>query len=83
MFLRKFTLKWWAGLLFPLLFIGTGWCLLPYPGLNADEVLSLGAQFHLPAAALFEANVFHHAIPLMAASYVGLLNNSVVLLYLC
>jgi hypothetical protein len=71
MSLRKFIVRWWAGLLFPLLFICTGWCLLPYPGLHNDEVLFAGPLFHLPSAALFEATIFHHAIPLMSMTYLG------------
>src|SRR5258708_19671527 len=73
MFLRKFTLRWWATLIFPLLFITTGWCLLPYPGLHNDEVLFANAQFHLPAAVLFGATVFEHTVPLMFLTYLGAL----------
>jgi len=47
--------------------------LLPYPGLHNDEVLFVGPQFHLPAAALFEAPIFGHAIPLMFLTYLGAL----------
>jgi hypothetical protein len=73
MSLRKFIVRWWAGLLFPLLFICSGWCLLPYPGLQYDEVLFANPQFHLPASVLFEATIFHHSIPLMSSTYVGML----------
>ena len=73
MFLRKFTLRWWATLVFPLLFITTGWCLLSYPGLHNDEVLFANAQFHLPAAVLFGATVFDHTVPLMFLTYLGAL----------
>ncbi len=73
MFLRKFTLRWWGPLVFPLLFIATGWCLLPYPGLHNDELLFAAPQFHLPAAALFEVTIFHHSVPLMFLTYLGAL----------
>src|SRR5258708_33550107 len=71
MFLRKFTLRWWATLVFPLLFITTGWCLLPYPGLHNDEVLFANAQFHLPAAVLSGATVFYHTVLLMFMTYLA------------
>src|SRR3977135_255873 len=73
MSLRKFFERWWARILFPLLCICTGWVLLPYPGLHNDEVLFVGPQFHLPAAALFQATIFQHAIPLMFLTYLGTL----------
>src|SRR5260370_10371217 len=73
MFLRKFTLRWWGPLVFPLLFIAPGWCLLPYPGLHNDELLFAAPQFHLPAAALFEVTIFHHSVPLMFLTYLGAL----------
>ena len=69
--LRKFIVRWWAGVLFPLLFICTGWVLLPYPGLHNDEVLFAGPLFHLPEATLFQATIFHRAIPLMSMTYLG------------
>lgn len=73
MSLRKFTLRWWAGFVFSLLFIGIGSCLLPYPGLHNDEVLFAGPQFHLPSAMVFDATIFHRAIPLMFLTYLGAL----------
>jgi 4-amino-4-deoxy-L-arabinose transferase-like glycosyltransferase len=73
MSLRKFIVRWWADLVFPLLFICTGWCLLPYPGLHNDELLFASAQFHLPAAALFEVTILQHTIPLMFLTYLGAL----------
>jgi len=69
---RKVTLRWWAGVFFALLFIATGWCLLPYPGLDNDEVLFAGPLFNVPTA-VFEATIRHHAIPLMLDTYVGAL----------
>ena len=67
------TLRWWAGIAFPLLFIATGWCLLPYPGLHNDEVLFVGPQFHLHGAVQFEATIFNHSMPLMLMTYLGTL----------
>ncbi len=71
----KFTLRWWADIVVPLLFIATGWCLLPYPGLYNDEVLFVGPQFNLPGAAVFEANIHRHTIPLMLLTYLGSLKS--------
>lgn len=70
---RQVTLRWWAGIAFPLLFIGAGCCFLPYPGLHNDEVLFVTSQFHLPGAVQFEATLFNHSIPLMLMTYLGTL----------
>jgi hypothetical protein len=75
MSLAKFTLRWWADIVFPLLFIATGWCLLPYPGLQTDEVVFVRPQFNLPGAALFEARIRQHTIALMLLTYLGSLKS--------
>ncbi len=62
-------------LAFPLVFLSTGWCLLPYPGLDYDEVMFANAQFHLSSAVLFGVTVFHHAVPLMSYMHVGALKS--------
>src|SRR5690349_14336334 len=71
--LRAFTQRMWPHILFPLLFFCLGWALLPYPGLQNDEVLFANALFHVPASDVFHLNVLHHQIPLMLLTYMGAL----------
>jgi hypothetical protein len=46
---------------------------LPQAGLEDDEVYFAAPIFHLPAAAIFSAHVFHSQLPLMLLSYLGAL----------
>jgi hypothetical protein len=48
---------------------------LPLPGLEDDEVLFAAPVFHLPAAAVSGAQVFHTQIPLMLLTYLGALKS--------
>src|SRR5436189_3435033 len=59
-------------LIFALLFVCLGFILIPYPGLEADEVLFVG-PLHGPANEAFAMHLRHHAIPLMLISYLGAL----------
>ncbi len=49
--------------------------MLPLAGLEDDEVLFAAPIFHLPAAAIFSAHVFHSQLPLMLLSYLGALKS--------
>ncbi len=73
MSLRAFTQRLWPHILFPLLFFCLGLCLLPYPGLQNDEVLFANPLFHVAAADRFHIEVFHHSVPLMLLTYMGAL----------
>ena len=59
-------------LLFALLFVFLGSVLIPYAGLEADEVLFAG-PLHGAANEAFAIHVRHHAILLMLNSYLGAL----------
>jgi len=58
--------------LFALLFVGLGTILIPYAGLEADEVV-FAAPLHGTTKYVFATHFLHHAIPLMVISYVGAL----------
>ena len=57
---------------FALLFVFLGVILIPYAGLEADEVLFTGPLHGAPNEA-FAIHLLHHAIPLMQLSYLGAL----------
>lgn len=63
-------------LLFALLFLCLGFILIPYAGLQADEVLFTG-PLHGAATEVFAAHLLHHKIPLMQLSYLGALKTLV------
>ena len=73
MSLRAFKLAWWPLAVFPLLFFCLGLCLLPYPGLQNDEVLFANALFHVPASDKFHIDLLQYRIPLMLMTYLGAL----------
>src|SRR5258708_6730763 len=66
MSLRNFTPRLCVYLFLIGLFIVTGWVLLPYPGLNNDEVLIANTRLSVSSA-------FHHALPFMFMNYLGAL----------
>src|SRR5438309_1603035 len=59
-----------AVLFFALLFVFLGTLLIPYAGLQADEMLFAG-PLHGANAGIFATHFRHHAIPLMQLSYLG------------
>ena len=63
-----------AVLLFALLFIFLGFVLIPYAGLEVDEVLFLPPLRGLINPA-FAIRVHHHFVPLMVMSYIGTLKS--------
>lgn len=69
----RFKLRWWPAVVLPLVFFGLGCAVLPQAGLEDDEVLFTAPFFHLPAATIFHAEVFHKQFPLMLLSYLGAL----------
>jgi 4-amino-4-deoxy-L-arabinose transferase-like glycosyltransferase len=74
--------KWLAGsamkavLLFALLFVFLGIVLIPYAGLQADEMIFAG-PLQGANAGVFAIHLLHHAIPLMQMSYLGALKTLV------
>ena len=58
--------------LFALLFIVLGFVLIPYNGLEADEVL-FAQPLHGLMDPTFAIHVFHHLVPLMVIPYIGTL----------
>lgn len=81
MSLRNLTQRWWRNLLFPLVFFCLGWGLLPYPGLQNDEVLFVNAHFRVPGATVYQAG----SVPLMLMTYLGALKTCLYapILWLC
>ncbi len=59
-------------LLFALLFVFLGFILIPYAGLEVDEVV-FAAPLHGTPKYVFATHLLHHAIPLMVISYYGAL----------
>jgi hypothetical protein len=57
---------------FALLFVFLGILLIPYPGLQADEIVFAG-PLHGGTKIVFATHLLHHVIPLMLISYVGAL----------
>jgi len=64
---------WWPGFLCALIFFLTGCSILPYPGLQNDEVLFAPSYFGVPGSSILQVEVFHHQVPLMLLSYLGAL----------
>ena len=71
----KFTAKWWPGIILALTFFLLGSALIPYPGLQQDEVLFIAPYFHLAGSSLFRFGIFHRRIPVMFLTYEGALKN--------
>jgi hypothetical protein len=71
----RFNQRWWPAWLLPLVFFGLGLAVLPQPGLQDDEVLFATPAFHLPAATVFDAHIFHSRLPLMLLTYLGALKS--------
>jgi len=63
-------------LLFALLFVFLGILLIPYAGLQADELIFAG-PLHGAANQIFATHLLHHVIPLMMMSYLGALKTFV------
>jgi len=63
-------------LLFALLFVFLGILLIPYAGLQADELIFAG-PLHGAANEIFATHLLHHVIPLMMMSYLGALKTFV------
>ncbi len=63
-------------LLFALLFVFLGFLLIPYAGLQADEMIFAG-PLHGANAGIFAAHILHRTIPLMQLSYLGSLKTLV------
>ena len=72
---HKFKRFWWAGAIFPLLFLCLGLLFLPLAGIQADEVFFATAIFHLPLATVFGVRILGRQIPLMLLSYLGALKS--------
>jgi hypothetical protein len=73
--LGRFQLGWWPAVVLPLVFFCLGLAVLPLPGLEDDEVLFAAPVFHLPATAVFSAQVLHTQLPLMLLTYLGALKS--------
>ena len=71
----RFQLGWWPAVVLPLVFFCLGLAVLPEPGLEDDEILFAAPVFHLPAATVFGAQVFHKQLPLMLLTYLGALKS--------
>ena len=63
--------SWWLGGFPALLFFLLGCVILPYPGIQNDEVIFAPADYRVPGSSVFL--VFHQRIPLMLISYLGAL----------
>ena len=69
----KLTQRWWAAVIFPLLFVSLGCIFLPYAGLQNDEVLFATPDYHQPSSSLFAIPFGRYHVPLMQLSYLGAL----------
>jgi len=69
----KSNLRWWPIAAFPLLFFVLGWFLLPYAGLQQDEVLFATPDFHQTSSSIFTIPVDQFHVPVMLLSYLGAL----------
>jgi hypothetical protein len=67
---RTLELRWYA-VVFPLIFLSLGLALLPYPGLQHDEVLFTNAYFGTSGSAIYSVHVLNQDVPLMLLSYLG------------
>jgi hypothetical protein len=61
-------------LLFALLFVFLGFVLIPYNGLESDEVI-FAQPLHGLINPMFAVSVHHHPVPLMLMSYIGTLKS--------
>lgn len=61
---------WWPALAGPLLFVALGALLIPYPGLQEDEVIFAPPAFHATTA-LSAVRIHRHHVPIMLMSYLG------------
>src|SRR5260370_38262943 len=61
-------------LFFALLFVFLGFILIPYNGLESDEVL-FTPPLHGMINPTFSIRVFHHLVPLMINTYIGALKS--------
>ncbi len=68
------AIRWCAPVLV-LTFFVLGCIVLPYPGLQNDEVLFAGADFGVPGSWIFSLGLFHRHIPLMHMNYLGSLKS--------
>src|SRR5271170_8109703 len=71
----KFTANWWLGTILALTFFLLGCALLPYPGIQNDEVLFATPYFHAEGSSIFHFGLFHRGIPVMFLTYLGALKN--------
>jgi hypothetical protein len=63
----------WPVFVSPAIFFCLGMVLLPYPGIQNDEVLFANAYFGTVGSSLYSLPIFHHHLPLMALTYLGAL----------
>ncbi|MGD0436716.1 MAG: glycosyltransferase family 39 protein [Bryobacteraceae bacterium] len=71
----KFMASWWQGTIFALTFSLLGWAILPYPGIQNDEVLFATPYFHAVGSSIFQFGIFHRRVPVMFLTYLGALKN--------
>ena len=69
----RVTQRWWPLFLLPLLFLALGWTLLPYAGLQNDEVLFATPDFHQISSSIFSVPLPRFHVPVMLLSYLGAL----------
>jgi 4-amino-4-deoxy-L-arabinose transferase-like glycosyltransferase len=67
----KFKQRRWLGCFCALLFFSLGCVILPYPGLQNDEVIFAPADYRVPGSAVFL--VLNDRVPVMLMSYLGAL----------
>jgi len=68
---REFKAIRCCGPILALTFFLLGRIIIPYPGLQNDEVLFAGADFGFPGSSIFQLGLFHRHIPVMHMSYLG------------
>ena len=61
----------WVGCFCALIFFFLGCVILPYPGLQNDEVIFAPADYRVPGSSVFL--LFHDRVPVMLMSYLGAL----------
>jgi 4-amino-4-deoxy-L-arabinose transferase-like glycosyltransferase len=65
----------WAAALCALIFFLLGCAVLPYPGLQNDEVLFAPTDYQVPGSSIFQLEILHRQIPLMLMTYLGALKS--------
>ena len=70
---RKFTPNWWPAAPLALSFFLTCCALLPYPGIQNDEVIFAVPYVHLSGSSIFQFGLWRHQVPVMFMSYMGAL----------